>query len=284
MFVRPRPAAFAVSLVTHGLILAWVASGPVREKPPSLYDMTVKPRASKLIFYNFRERLPDVAPSRPRASAKPARAERKLASHHIVAGSPKSPRARQFVYTPAPKLEIHADLRSPNILAIHAAPPAPPRKPKLFTPPPERPKPVSAASVPAPPEIAAARNLSGPGNLIGVHPVKAPPRQFAAPRAGRRAVRPAPTLPDAPSLVAAATLAAPSALSGPAPKAPPREFQAPRATARPSPPGAPLPDAPSLPDSPSSAPVTMAIVGLDPALNAPPSARWRARGPVFSRP
>src|ERR1039458_6962720 len=54
MFARPRPAPFAVSLLTHGLILAWVASGPVREEPKSLYAQAIAPHASKLVWYNVR--------------------------------------------------------------------------------------------------------------------------------------------------------------------------------------------------------------------------------------
>src|ERR1039458_10341181 len=69
MFARPRPAPFAVSLLTHGLILAWVASGPVREEPKSLYAQAIDPHASKLVWYNFREKLPDVSPAAARRPA-----------------------------------------------------------------------------------------------------------------------------------------------------------------------------------------------------------------------
>ena len=63
MYARPKPAAFAVSLLSHGLILAWVASGPVYEQPKSLYAQAIAPHASKLIWYDFRDKLPDVSPT-----------------------------------------------------------------------------------------------------------------------------------------------------------------------------------------------------------------------------
>src|SRR5580658_9435998 len=186
MFARSRPAPFAVSLLTHGFILVWVASGPVYEKPKSLYAQAIAPHADKLVWYDFRAKLPEVSPAAVRRSAKP-RMDVKIASQEIVAGTKKAPRARQFVWQSAPKLEMHVDLRSPNMLAIHVPrpppPPKPPPKPKLFVPPPE--KPMQATEVPAtalalapPPEIRTAGNLAGVANVMGMRPAKAPPRSF----------------------------------------------------------------------------------------------------------
>src|ERR1700677_5116135 len=134
MLARPKPAAFAVSLLTHGAIFAWVAFGPTREKPESLYQLTIAPHESKLVWYDFRQKLPDVSPAdTPTASRRP-RAEVKIASQEIVAGSETAPPARQFIWQPAPKLELQQDLRSPNLLAFRApsvAPPQPAPKPRL---------------------------------------------------------------------------------------------------------------------------------------------------------
>src|ERR1035438_4575459 len=153
MFARPRPAPFAVSLLTHGLILAWVASGPVREEPKSLYAQAIAPHASKLVWDNFREKLPDVSPTAARRPATPTRADVKPASQEIVAATAEARRARQFVWQPAPKLELHTDLQSPNLLAIRAPRAEPPPKPKQFVPPPEAPSPTGdAPMLAAPPE------------------------------------------------------------------------------------------------------------------------------------
>jgi TonB family protein len=284
MFVPSRPVPFTLSLLTHAIILVWVASGPAHKKPKSMYAETIAPHASKLVWYDFRQKLPEVSPAAAPKIAQPPRAKMKIASQEIVAGSAKAPRARQFVWQPAPKLEMNKDLRSPNLLAIHTRSPQPPPKPKLFVPPPEAPKPTpQAPTLAAAPEIRTARNLSGPGNLLGIHPVKAQPRTFVAPRAGHPVDKPAPTLPDAPTL--AANLTANASLPAPkAPAPPPRKsFVAPTAASpKPSPPDPSLPDSPALPTSASASAVSVAIVGLDPKPNAPAPAPEGSRDAQFS--
>jgi TonB family protein len=274
MLARPRPAPFAVSLLTHGLILVWLASGPVREKPKSLYAQVIAPHASKLVWYNFREKLPDVSPTAARRPAKPPRADVKMASQEIVAAAAKARRARQFVWQPAPKLELRTDLQSPNVLAIRAPHAEPPPKPKLFVPPPEAPPPIGdAPMLAAPPEIRTARNVSGAANLPGMQPAKAPPRTFVAPRAARPVDKPAsalPALPDVPVVLAAAkpAMAAPPILGS--------------GVAKPSPFGSPLPEPPALPESASASAVSMAIVGLNPSANAPAPSPEGSRNAQFS--
>lgn len=283
MFARTKPAPFAFSLLTHGLILAWVASGPAPEKPRSLYAAVIAPHTSKLVWYNFREKLPQVSPPAMHKPAKPPRVEVKIAAQEIVAGSPKVPRARQFVWQAPPKLEMKKDVQSPNLLAFHAPRVEPPPKPKRFVPPPEAPKPANEAPTLAPPpEIRTAQSFGSPGNALGMRPAKAPPRAFVAPRAGRAVDKPARALPDAPA-VAAANLAPtiPPALdSVPAPP-PRRVFVPPAGGAKPSPFGSALPDAPTLPES-AAVDVSVAIVGLDPKPNAPAPAPEGSRDARFS--
>ncbi|HXM42011.1 MAG TPA: TonB family protein [Bryobacteraceae bacterium] len=183
MSARSRPAPFALSLLTHGLILAWLAAGPAHEEPKSLYAQAIAPRASKLVWYDFRRKLPDVAPATEHKPAKPLRADVKSAQE-IVAAAAKARRARQFVWQPAPKLELRTDLQSPNVLAIHTVRPEPPPKPKLFVPPPEAPPPSGEAPMlAAPPEIRTARNIRGDASLPAMQPAKAPPRTFVPPPA-----------------------------------------------------------------------------------------------------
>ena len=255
---RPRLAPFTVSLVTHGLILAWVASGPVREEqePKSLYAQAIAPHASKLVWYDFRAKLPEVSPAVSPKHAKPVRTKVKLAQE-IVAGSAKARSARQFVWQPAPKLELHADLKSPNVLATRAPPAQPLPAPKLFVPPRESPPPTADAPVlAAPPEIRSERNLKGVANPAGMQPAKAPPRNFVAPPAGRPVDTPAAALPEAPAVAVARSM-----------------FPAPplvrNRVAKPSAFGPELPEAPVLAEPPSPATVSMAIVGLDPTRSAP---------------
>jgi TonB family protein len=273
MFARPRPAPFAVSLLTHGLILAWLASGPVREETKSLYAQAIAPHASKLVWYNFREKLPEVSPTAARRPTQPARADVKMAAQEIVAAAANARRARQLVWQPAPKLELRTDLQSPNVLAIHAVRPEPPPKPKLFVPPPAAPPPTGEApTLAAPPEIRTARNVKGAAPLPRIQPAKAPPRTFVAPRADRPVDKPAPALPalpDAPAVAAAANPRAPAplVLGG---------------SAKPSPFGSPLPEPPPLAEPASAAAVSIAIVGLNPSANAPAPAPEGSRNAQFS--
>jgi hypothetical protein len=250
MYARPRPAAFAVSLLTHGLLLAWVAWGPVREEPKSLYAQAIKPHRSKLVWYDFREKLPDVSPTAAPKHARPPRADAK-APQKIVAASEKAQRARQFVWQPAPKLELHTELQSPNVLAVRAVRPEPPPQPKLFAPPPVAPPPTADAAVlAAPPEIHSARNLNGAVKLPGTHVVKAPPRDFVAPRAVRALDKPVPALPVLPDVPAVAA-------ANPAMAAPPVLANS---VSKPT---------PFPPEPPPASAVSMAIVGLNPAEHAP---------------
>jgi TonB family protein len=277
MFARPRPAAFAVSLLTHGAIFAWVALGRTGEKPESLYQRTIAPHESKLVWYDFRQKLPDVSPAdTPTASRRP-RAEVKIASQEIVAGSETAPRARQFIWQPAPKLEIQQDLRSPNLLTFHAPHPEPVAesrpKPKLFVPPPEDPRPVPVnPKLDAPPEIHVARNIasaSAIGNVLGVQPARLQPRAFVAPRAGQPAAVSTPALPAPPTVQAAVNAGVAQLLRGEMPKPTRRAFVPQSGGARPSAFGPPLTEAPTLAADSTSA-INIAIVGLNPSVTAVP--------------
>ena len=198
-----------------------------------------------------------------------------------MAAPPKAPRARQFVWQPAPELELHTDLRSPNVLAIHVVRPEPPPKPKLFVPPPKTAPPTAQApTLAAPPEIQSARNVNGASRLALIQPAKAPPRTFVAPQWYRPLNKPA-ALPEAPPAVAAAAvsaMAAPVALSGNAPRPVPRTFVQPVQGAKTGPHASPLPEPPALRESA----VSMAIVGLNPTATVPAPAPEGARAAQLS--
>jgi TonB family protein len=231
----------------------------VREEPKTIYEQAIAPHSSKLVWYDFREKLPQVSPTAARKPAKPPRADVKMAGQEIVAAAAKARRSRQLIWQPAPKLELRTELQSPNVLAMRVVRPAPPPKPKLFVPPPATPAPTGEAPMlAAPPEIHAARNMKGAERLPGMPPAKAPPRAFVAPRADRPVDQPAPALPAAPDVPALA------------------------AGAKPSPFGARLPDPPAMPDPVSPDAVSMAIVGLNPSANAPAPTPEGSRSAQFS--
>ncbi|HTQ56860.1 MAG TPA: TonB family protein [Bryobacteraceae bacterium] len=279
---RFRPAPFAFSLLIHGSILGWVASGPVYEKPKSLYTLEIKPHISKVIWYDFRQKLPDVSPEPKPAPApvKPPRAETKIASQEIVAGPPKAPHAPQLIWQPAPKVALSKELKSPNLLSIHVPRPEAPPKPKLFVPPPEAAKAApEAPKIDAPPLIRASEDLSARAPATKL--ARVPPRNFVAPADHPVQKRePALPVPEAIQTVAH-TGAAPAAL-GSAPRPVPRDFVAPPASAPSSPSNTPLPAAPALPESGQPATVSMAIVGLNPSTNAPAPSPEGSRNAQFS--
>jgi TonB family protein len=277
------------------MLLAWVASGPVYEpEAKSLYAQAIAPHASKLIWYSFREKLPAVSPPEPRHSTEPPRAEFKY-PQEIVAGSPKAPRARQFIWQPAPQVELKQDLESPNLLAVHVPKPPPLEKPKLFVPPPApQPAPQETPEIAAPPQLrAAAVPVKPPLQPALPTPVRPPPRPFVPPQLQHAAGAPAmldapPELRVARNLRAAGTIG--NVLGAAPAKAPLRTFTAPRMgqggsgvrPALPAPPsvemaanlkagGAAWPNAAALSGSASNAPVSLAIVGVNPHGTAVPS-------------
>ena len=270
MFARPKRAPFAASLLTHGLILGWVASGrPAPEETQTLYKQVIAPHASKIIWYNFRDKLPQVSPAEPLPASKPPRADVKIATQEIVAGSPKSPRARQFVWLPAPKIELRQDLESPNLVAVHAPQVAPPPKPKLFTPPPASPRPAAEnPGLAAPPQLrASAVPGRAPVNYTAAPPLRPQPKSFVPPEPPKLALPPpAPALPAPPSVATGGNLKNA--------KAPPG--------GKPSPFGPPMPDAPELPADAGSSPISLAIVGLNPNSSAAPPLPEGARDAQFA--
>lgn len=76
-----RSAAFLASCGVHGFLLAWVMVSAAWEqaKPPqSIYDQLIRPNERRLIWYNLRASLPNVAPAHAAAKPQPLRAQKKL--------------------------------------------------------------------------------------------------------------------------------------------------------------------------------------------------------------
>jgi len=270
--------SFGLSSSLHGAILAWLAlsPGPAPEPRLSLYEMEVKPHEAHIVWYNVRDRLPDVAPARARtADPRPPRALRKF-DQSLAAGARDNARAPQMIFMPAPEIRTPKPLPLPNVLAV--APP--PRPLRTFTPPVQKPVPIAppvlpdaprvrpvveARSVPldAPParplknftpppaakrEPAKVTLPEAPRVIAAVKDQNAP-LDFANPRAAPRAFTPPPAAPVriAPVIVSEApAVAAPKQtpnlpLPVPGPRAPLRRFTPPPI------PAAPVPDPPSVP-------------------------------------
>ncbi len=244
---------FSVSALVHGLLLGALASRSlyVSQHPGSVYDQEIRPYEKRLVFYNLRQKLPDVSPGKPSVRKLPLRASKKFAQP-LVAGEKDLPVPPQLIRVPQPKIELPRMLQLPNVVA--AAPP--PRQLRRFAPPPPVAKPLPPApDLPAAPQLAAAV------------PVRPAPFDVNLPKPQPRAFTPPPSrkpLPPSPS----ADLPAPELrATAPALHAPvvPRGFNAPppksRAAAPPA--EAPPPPPPEITGA-APAPAALAIVGLDP--------------------
>ena len=94
--MRPRALPFGFSLALHAAVLAWVAAGPVREaveKRPSLYDMAIRGKEDRIVWYTARSRLPEISPLERRGPSRPPKAEVK--APQTVAATPAARAPRQ---------------------------------------------------------------------------------------------------------------------------------------------------------------------------------------------
>jgi len=204
-------APYSVSLLLHaGLVaLLWLISN-VPAKTPSAYDQLIKEKESQIVFYKLKDKLPDVRPTRS-ADARPPKALVKIAKQSIVSSPKDAPKGIQMVWQPVPDI-LPKEVPSPNILALKAAPVAPPER-KMFVPPSERPSATKAALEPklpdAPAQIAAVSKL--PDQLGAVPKLTMENRaRFVAPEArARKSVVTTPEMAAAPAVALTASPAAP---------------------------------------------------------------------------
>ena len=258
-----RRAAFAISAALHGCVLAWLAAAtapPPMETSQSTYEQEIRPNESRLVWYNLRDRLPDVRPSESAEDRRPPRASGKF-PQQLVAGSKDDRRAQQMIRMAAPKLELAKALPLPNVLAV-----APPKPRRAFTPPA-----VAARRELPPPLLPEAPKLSTAGEIepleLGAALPRPQPRPFTPPVAQRAAPSPA-MLPDAPRLGTSVEMKT-VALEASTPR-PRREFTAPAEGEKPAPELVSL-EAPAEPAelldarAPEYATASLAVVGLTPA-------------------
>jgi TonB family protein len=231
-----RVSSFMLSACVHGSVLAWVALGPLLPKagPANLYEQEIRPNANRLVWYNLRDRLPDIAPSARASDRRPPRAHTQ-SPRILVAGAKDTPRASQIIWLPAPSLPTPQIVPSPNVLAL--TPPSRPvrqfalveqARPKLLTP-----------ALPEAPQFAAAQ----PKAVLLPPPARPQPRNFTPPSVERiETVQP--ILPAAPELTVA--MASPTAVNALLRVQPARRTFVPPVEAR----HAPVPQPASLPDAP----------------------------------
>jgi TonB family protein len=252
--VRDSSFPFAFSACLHSAVLTWLilaSNGLEGEKPVSLYDMEIRGHETHLIWYNLRNRLPDVKPSAVAARPQPPRAVRRF-DQQIVAGPKETAVAPQLIRIPAPKIALPKPLPLPNVLAAAAPPPKPVR---AFVPPSER-----TVSRPAP-ELPAAPNLDSRPRIgtlaMKLEPSRPKPLPFVAPAMPKQGTL-APELPKAPVL-------APPPAAAEMPRLP-KGFQPPPERVRKMEPAVTLTEEPPAPVAVRPAPqADLVIAGLDPA-------------------
>jgi len=254
----PRPLPIAFSLLVHGGLLALVASGPPssRMRPRSLYDQVIKPHEHELVWYSFREKLPEVSPEK--TDDHPPGAELKSPDQTIV--SKQGERGKQMIWRPLPQIKPQPEVVAPNILAfrmplIQPPPPGPPRK--LFIPPQAKPRKAAdpAPALPEPPKVqsklAIKQDPALAANLVAALENRPKPRNFVPPVERVVERKAAPALPEAPGLATAlrsdrVPLLAENMAAPLANKPQARTFIPPAAPGRPSAGPVALPDAPKV--------------------------------------
>jgi len=244
-----RSPGFIASALLHLAALMAVALSPAAPPEDSrpIFNQEIRPYQARIIWYNLRQRLPEIKPAEP-ADSRPPRA-RILYRQQIVARQIDLPRPPQLIRVPAPEISLVRALKLPNMVV--AAPLKPVRP---FAPPPDHVRPPAERPLPAAPQI---RDTASPRELA---------LTAAAPRP-----RPLPFIPPVPRKTEPALSALPAApvVAMAAPRADlpriPRGFRVP-----PEKKAKPAADEPALATDgaavvmPPSSQSTLAIVGLNP--------------------
>jgi TonB family protein len=274
--------SFAVSAFLHGGILGWVVFGPGLPAPEparSIYDRVIRPNEKKIVWYNLREKLPEVAPAIALPDTRPPRARVKF-NQTVVSGAKDDGRPPQMIWTPEPAVAPDPEgtplppVPLPNVVAVAPAS----RLVRPFVAPPTQPRPhVGAPALPEAPRAASNAEAKTLPLLPGVP--RPQPLPFTPPPEVRMQRQAALLLPDAPAVQFAMEVRG-LPIAAPLPRPQPRAFTAPPGGRAPGMngglPAAPDIGAPPVAESLSNQ-ASLAIVGLNPAnttvVPAPPGSR-----------
>jgi len=85
---RIRPSSFGASLGLHVLVVTILFSNPLHDRSgkTTLYEAVIQPQAHKIIFYDFRKKLPEVKPGTKSGAASKPRGQ-ELSRQTLVAAS-----------------------------------------------------------------------------------------------------------------------------------------------------------------------------------------------------
>jgi TonB family protein len=272
----PAPLSIGFSILIHACVLSLIAGarGIQLPKPQSAYQQMIQGKEHKLVWYHFKEKLPEIKPAQSHADHRPLRAEVKIPNQSIVSAPKMAPKAPQMIWQKAPEINTDIQFKSPNLVAVNLPKVAPPKE---FVPPVPQAKKVLTPQIeaPAPPQIDATKTPEV-AKRVELKEVARPWRDFKPPPARPKAGPPQVSYVDpSPSLTAAAT----------APKNPDveqfaearlekvyRPFEAPKADAKAGKPGVAVPVLPSPPpaDAAGNSPeLNVVVVGLNPVNELP---------------
>jgi TonB family protein len=179
---RPRPLSLGLSVLAHGCVLALIAGPrpPVIPRPKSAYQMMIEGREHKLVWYHFKEKLPEVKPTRAKADSRPLRAEVVTPRQQIVSSPKNAPKAPQMIWQQAPEIKTDIKFDSANLVAVSLPKVEPPKE---FVPPVPQPRKLFTPHVdlPSPPELKADSKLPGASKPVELAEVARPWRDFKPP-------------------------------------------------------------------------------------------------------
>jgi TonB family protein len=254
---RRRPGPLAVSVLLHAAAFFALMNAPeikLPEQSKSAYKLAIERKETKLVWFEFKKKLPAVTPPDVPIEPKPLRAAL-VAPQEIIASRKDAPNQTQVVWTPAPELRETKPVDLPNILAIRL-----PEMARAFVPPPEiQPQQTAKIEVPAD----APQLQTKPLDTVKLADVPKITRQFVPPPMQvplkvTQVVAPS----DAPQIEARLNSQAALDYSF---KAPPRAFTAPPSKAAPASSKQVAVEAPPALNA-TSRDLNLAIVGLNPSI------------------
>lgn len=276
----PRPLSIGISILVHACVLSVLAgSRPlVMPRPRSAYDQLIRNHEHQLIWYHFKDKLPQVRPTRAKSDDRPLRAEVRN-RQQIVSAPRNAPKAPQMIWQQAPEINTQIKLDSPNLVAVSLPKIAPPKE---FVPPVPQPKKPATPKVdlPPPPDLKTG-GAPKPVEIAGLHELPAvsrPLRDFQPPPPPKPKAGPPQVsyVDPSPALVAAAAVPKSAVLGQVAETTLAkvyRPFEAPHAPAKSGKAAVAVPVLPSPPppDAASTSPgeLNAVVVGLNPGNQLP---------------
>jgi TonB family protein len=180
----PRPISLGLSVLAHACVIVLIGSPRAQlPKSKSAYDQLIKGREHKLVWYHFKEKLPEVRPTVAKPDHRPLRATVRIPNQQIVSSPKHAPKASQMIWQKAPEINTDIKFDSANVVAVRLEKVDPP---KQFVPPVPQTKRLYDPQIETttPPEVQA--NAAKAPVSTELAKVDRPLRDFKAPNASPR--------------------------------------------------------------------------------------------------